>query len=223
MSDQNWNPNQPQNPANDPYSAGASQPSPNQVPGYGQQPAQDPNQIPGYGQQPYGDPNQGYAPTGQPAYDPYAQAQSAASASDPYAGYPPQGDPYAQVPQDPYSQQQQFAPQYTTGFNSAGVQEGGVSFFQGLFDFSFTKYITPLVVKVIYMLFIVVAAIGWIGMVLVGFTTDAGAGLAALLLGPIFLILYIALVRVGLETSVALIRVAESAASIDKKVEEPKQ
>lgn len=215
MSDQNWNPNQPQDPANDPYPAtGGSQ--------YGQgqdgQPTYNQNQG-GYeatGQQPSYDPY-AQAQSAGSASDPYAQAQSAASANDPYAGYAQQNDPYAQQ-QQPYAQA--YA-QPAQQFNPAAIQAEGTSFFQGLLDFTFTKYITPSVVRIVYMLLVIVAGLFWIFAVFTGFSTSAGAGISALLLGPVILILYIALIRVGLETSIALIRVAEASARIDKKIEGP--
>lgn len=231
MSDQNWNPNQPQDPANDPYPAtGGSQ--------YGQdqngQPTYDPNQA-GYDatrQQPAYDPyaqvepgasaSDPYAQSAASASDPYAQAQSAGSANDPYAAYAQPSDPYAQPQQDPYATEASWTPP-TQQFNPAAIQAEGTTFFQGLTDFTFTKYITPSVVRIVYILMVIVAALTWVFTVISGFVVNAGAGIAALLIGPIILVLYIALIRVGLETSIALIRVAEAAARIDEKIERPQQ
>ena len=53
--------------------------------------------------------------------------------------------------------------------------------FEGLFDFSFRKFITLGVVKVRYILLLVLAGIFWLGGVVPGFSQGAGAGLLAII------------------------------------------
>lgn len=80
----------------------------------------------------------------------------------------------------------------------------------GIFDVSFSKFITPTVVKVVYIILMVLLALGYVVAVISGFTNDAAAGFLVLILGPIFVILYLLLIRVSLEALVAVVRTAEN-------------
>ncbi|WP_051399506.1 DUF4282 domain-containing protein [Haloechinothrix halophila] len=80
----------------------------------------------------------------------------------------------------------------------------------GIFDVSFSKFITPTVVKVVYIILMVLLALGYVGAVIGGFANDAAAGFLVLILGPIFVFLYLLLIRVSLEALVAVVRTAEN-------------
>lgn len=80
----------------------------------------------------------------------------------------------------------------------------------GIFDVSFSKFITPAVVKVVYIILMALLALGYVIAVISGFANDAAAGLVVLILGPIFVFLYLLLVRVSLEALVAVVRTAEN-------------
>ena len=194
MSDQSWNPNQPpQQPAGDPYATTNRS-----------QFSQDPNP---YGQPPQSAPSAS-DPTGQNAYaqqqpDPYAQYQQG-------YGQQPAGQ-YQQQP-DPYAYQQ---------YGQATAQAkapAGDNFFGALFDFTFTKYVTPSVVKVLYILVIVMIGLAWLLQTYTAWQLGAEFGIITFVLGAVFALGGIALARVGLETSVALIRVAQHTEKIKDKV-----
>jgi hypothetical protein len=86
-------------------------------------------------------------------------------------------------------------------------------FFGKLFDFSFETFITPSIIKILFILILVVIGLGALGMIIVGFTQGVLAGLAMLIIGvPIGGFLYILFARVWLEIVVVLFRIEENTA-----------
>lgn len=111
----------------------------------------------------------------------------------------------------------------TTG--AAGGGGGGKARSSGLrslLDFSFTSYATPSIVKLVYLGAAVLLVLAWLGYAIsfigTGLSTDTGglvvAGVLTLVLGWIPVLIYIALVRVSLEFSLAGIRTAEGVREI---------
>ncbi|MBO1753845.1 DUF4282 domain-containing protein [Allobranchiibius sp. CTAmp26] len=94
---------------------------------------------------------------------------------------------------------------------SGGPQaaQNSKGFFGALFDFSFTHFVTPIIVKVVYILATVVLVLGWLGFVIVGFNHSAGSGLLFLIVGAIGLIVYLALIRMTLEFYLAIVRMSQ--------------
>ncbi|MBX3142068.1 MAG: DUF4282 domain-containing protein [Trueperaceae bacterium] len=85
------------------------------------------------------------------------------------------------------------------------------SFFSKLFDMSFTQYVTPSIIRIIFVLSIVMAGIAAIGVFTTASTTFGGAGvLLGLLLAVVGFILYVVFARMGLEVVIALFRIAEN-------------
>lgn len=124
---------------------------------------------------------------------------------------------YAQQPQ--YNQQSGAYPNPSIANQTGASQD---SFFGALFDFSFTKYATPSIAKVLYILYMIgigLAVLFFTLALLIGASDDDG-GPAVLILLPLVLLgalLYLALVRVGLEVGVSMIRTSQSVQSIDKR------
>jgi len=94
-------------------------------------------------------------------------------------------------------------------------------FFQALFDFSFSSFITIQFAKFIYIINIAIAALIYFFFVIAGFSgmgEDVGAGFLAgfgiLLFGWIPALLQIVAVRLGLEGMIAVIRIAQNTAAI---------
>jgi hypothetical protein len=85
----------------------------------------------------------------------------------------------------------------------------GAGFFTALFDFSFTNFVTPILVRFVYLLATVALVASWLIFVIVGFTQNVGTGLAALILGPIFVIIYLAVIRMTLEFYLSVVRMSE--------------
>jgi len=130
----------------------------------------------------------------------YAAPQAAYAA--PQAAYQPQafyGTPMPGYPAAP------------AGSDAANQAKG---FFARLFDLSFKSYVTPSVVRFLFVVAIVLSAITWIGLIITAFSANVGLGILAILLGWIIPLLLIILYRMGMEISVAIINIAEHTARI---------
>lgn len=119
-----------------------------------------------------------------------------------------------------------------SGYPATGIGTGtgngtgrDAGFFSALFDFSFRKYATPSIVKIVYILVTVVMVLGALVWTITGaagvFDVDPGLGVLFLLLGVPFilvaLVLQLALFRVLLEASLALIRSAQSLQNLEQR------
>lgn len=108
-------------------------------------------------------------------------------------GQPPQGGGY---------------PQYPSGQQSRSTEAKG--FFGALFDFSFTHFVTPKIVKVVYILAMVGLVLAYLIVVIGGLFSDQPLiGVLFLLLGWIPVLIYLALIRMTLEFYFALVRMSE--------------
>lgn len=82
---------------------------------------------------------------------------------------------------------------------------------KALFDLSFTKFISPGIAKIVYILIMVVIALFYLIVVIASFRANVLLGLLVLVIvGPIVGLLYLVLARVGLESLIATIRTAEN-------------
>lgn len=108
-----------------------------------------------------------------------------------------------------------------TGFQASTVKAESRGFFQALFDFSFSSFITVQFAKFIYIINIAIAALIYFVFVIAGFSgmgEDVGAGIlfgfGILLFGWIPALLQIVSVRLALEGMIAVIRIAQNTAAI---------
>ena len=108
-------------------------------------------------------------------------------------GTPPPSDPYGQP----------------TPLSPGGRLPSGKGFFGALFDFSFEHFVTPMIVKVVYVLAIVALALGFLIFLATSFSQSAGAGVVVLVLGPIAIVLYLCLIRMTLEFYLAVTRMSQ--------------
>lgn len=90
-----------------------------------------------------------------------------------------------------------------------GPSSQAKGFFGALFDFSFTSFATPSIVKIVYVLAMVFLVLGWLGISIVIMTDSVAGGLAALILGLIPLVVYLAFVRMTLEFYYSVVRMSE--------------
>ena len=118
-------------------------------------------------------------------------------------GTPPPSDPYGQPPQPPEGGG------YGGGYGAPGSQPPSKGFFGALFDFSFDHFVTPMIVKVVYILSIIALGLVWLMFLAASFQTSAGAGLVVLLLGPVAMLLYLCLIRMTLEFYLAVTRMSQ--------------
>lgn len=144
--------------------------------------------------------------TSQPPQGPdHGQQQQPPSYGQPPAGPPPYGQPPAGQP--PASGGYTA---YPSGPGPAMPAAGQKGFLGALFDFSFTSFVTPTIVKFVYILITIGLALGYLLLVVVGFAGDTPVvGIVVLLLGWIPFLVYLALARMTLEFYFALVRMSE--------------
>lgn len=103
----------------------------------------------------------------------------------PAGGYPPYPGPDAQ-----------------SGANAKG-------FFGALFDFSFEHFITPMIVKAVYVIAFIVLGLLWLFVSIATLAKDGGVGIVILILGAVVALLYLAFVRMTLEFYLAIVRMSQ--------------
>jgi hypothetical protein len=87
-----------------------------------------------------------------------------------------------------------------------------------LFDLSFTNFITPKLIKVLFVISIVLAGLGALAVVGSAFMSSAIAGIFALLIvAPILFLFYVIYARVMMEVLIVIFRGSEHLAEIAKQ------
>jgi outer membrane biosynthesis protein TonB len=85
-----------------------------------------------------------------------------------------------------------------------------MSFFRALFDFSFSEYITTKIIKFLYVVTIIIAALVWLGALIFSFTQKSAlAVIGAIIFCPIAFILQVIFTRVGYEILIVVFGIAE--------------
>jgi Domain of unknown function (DUF4282) len=142
-------------------------------------------------------------PPGQP---PYGAAQGQGEA------YPGQGEAY---PGQGAAYPGQGAAGYAAPTQDVASTKGFVS---ALFDFGFNSFVTPKVVKVVYVLIMIVLGLAGLAFALSAFTYSAIAGIFVLLIvAPLFFFVYLALWRIVLEIFVVIFRIADDLRAIRER------
>lgn len=110
---------------------------------------------------------------------------------------PPPGSPgQPQYPEGPGGQPPAWQPQ-------------AKGFFGALFNFSFNHFVTPSIIRVLYVLGLIGITIGYLTFVVAAFSVSIAQGLVTLLLGLIIAFIYLAFWRVMLEFFLAVVRMSE--------------
>jgi hypothetical protein len=130
---------------------------------------------------------------------------------------PPSQTTYAPPQTDPYQQDYERAkaaellkPQQQG--RGLGAPKG---FMASLFDFGFNSFVTPKVVKVVYVLIMILLALGELTFAVVAFRISPASGIIALLiLCPVSFFVYLALWRILLEIFMVIFRIAEDLQAI---------
>lgn len=84
-----------------------------------------------------------------------------------------------------------------------------MGFLRALFDFSFSQFVTTRLVRLLYAIGVLFAAVTALGTVIGGFTESAGTGLIALIVAPLIFLLVVIVARVWLELVIVVFRIAE--------------
>jgi hypothetical protein len=86
-----------------------------------------------------------------------------------------------------------------------GVAGSSKGFMASLFDFGFNSFVTPKVVKVVYVLITILISLGTIGIIITGFR---------LIVAPLFFFIYLALWRIALEIFILIFRIGDDIRNI---------
>lgn len=79
-----------------------------------------------------------------------------------------------------------------------------------LFDLSFTEFVTTRVIKLLFIIGIVFAAFGALGLLISGFANGVVTGILCLILAPVFFLLYVLFARIWCEMIIVVFRIAEN-------------
>jgi hypothetical protein len=106
--------------------------------------------------------------------------------------------------------------------------QSDAKFFKGLLDFSFTEFITPKIVRTLYILSVALVALGFVGLVisalgsiLTGIRLGSGIsiviGIVFLAVTPIIAIVQVTLARVFFELVLLQFRIKDAVVHIEEK------
>lgn len=87
----------------------------------------------------------------------------------------------------------------------------------GVFDFSFEKFITPSIVKIVYIVVIVVAGLMWLSFAIAGLNAGFGGFLAGVIFGGLAAVLMILFYRIFLELTMILFRIHDNTEKLANK------
>ena len=132
-----------------------------------------------------------------------------------------QGQPYGQQGGYPGQQGQTYpAPgaQYQAQAGGAGygypapppASSDQKGFLASLFDVSFSSFVTPTIIKVVYILVMILAGLGFLGVAFSGFTISLAFGLITLIIiAPLGFFVELALWRIMLEIFMVIFRMSD--------------
>jgi hypothetical protein len=171
-------------------------------------------------------PQPSYSPQGGAAQDGYGYPQQ------PAPGYPPPGYPAPGQDQQGYpGQDQGFAGQDHSQWQLPGGMPaahpaqpkaaGEKGFVGSLFDFSFSSFVTPKIIKVLYVLFTIWTALVSLLIVIISFRTGGAlAGFFVLIVVvPIYVLLTLGVYRVVLEAFMVVFRIYEETKKISERTQ----
>jgi Domain of unknown function (DUF4282) len=137
--------------------------------------------------------------------------------ADPFG--PRTGDPFgpaatvafgAVTPEAETARPEAERPMTVIGDPSAGKAADAKGFLGALFDFGFTSFVTPKVIKVLYLLIVIGTVISALVFTIMVFKASVIFGLLTLVVGdPLFILIVLAIYRMILEFFVVTFRVAE--------------
>jgi hypothetical protein len=92
---------------------------------------------------------------------------------------------------------------------AGAITDSSSGFFPALFDFSFNSFVTPKIVRFVYVLATIWAVVMYVIVVISWFTQSVTSGIIALVFGPLIAIIWLAVVRIGLEFGISVVRMSE--------------
>jgi hypothetical protein len=80
----------------------------------------------------------------------------------------------------------------------------------GVFDFTFTKFVTPVIVKILYILLLVFAVLVWIVALIASIFNGFAAFLGTLVFGTLGVLMFILLYRIMFELVMVIFAIKEN-------------
>jgi hypothetical protein len=87
-------------------------------------------------------------------------------------------------------------------------------FFSSLFDINFESFVTTRIIKVLYVIAIILAAIYVVFLVAASFASDSTIGALILVLSPVIFLLFVLYTRVLLEFMIVVFRIYENTCAL---------
>jgi len=172
----------------------------------------------------------GWPSYGQPAEDgnarvyaepPAQYGDPAATRGQPGNGYPPPGGEPAYG--DQYGDQGAYGEHADPAAPQAQAQRprresGATGFVSSLFDFDFTSFVTPKIIKILYILIVVSTGLAGLAWTLIDFRISVAFGLITLIvIAPLIFFVTIGIYRVILEFFAVVFRLAEDIRAIRER------
>ena len=155
---------------------------------------------------------------GAGAADPFGEAASfGARTADPFG--PATTAAFAAAPADAGAARPDADRQAAASADSAPSDAADTRGFLGaLFDFGFTSFVTPKVIKVLYMLIVIGTVVSALVVTIIAFKASTVFGLLMLVFGdPLFILIVLAIYRIILEFFVVTFRVAEDVRALRER------
>jgi Domain of unknown function (DUF4282) len=91
-------------------------------------------------------------------------------------------------------------------------------FFASLFDYSFSSFITPRIIKILYVLTTIVLALWTLAIVFVAFRSSSALGILTLVIfGPLYFVIAMIYARVLLELLIVFFRIHSDVEEINRR------
>jgi Domain of unknown function (DUF4282) len=101
------------------------------------------------------------------------------------------------------------SPAAALGDSAPGEAADARGFLRALFDFGFTSFVTPKVIKVLYMLIMIGTVVSALVFTIIVFKASTPFGIVTLVFDPLLILIVMAIYRIVLEFFVVAFRVAE--------------
>jgi hypothetical protein len=94
--------------------------------------------------------------------------------------------------------------------HTSPVENTKRGFFESLMDTGFDSLITPKLITFLYVVSMVLLAIGTLFVIIAGFASEVGTGILLLFLAPLVALIYLIVIRLWLELIVVTFKIREA-------------
>lgn len=94
-------------------------------------------------------------------------------------------------------------------------------FFESLMDTTFDHLITPTMIRFLYIVAMVLIALGALAVIIAAFAESAGGGVVALILVPIFALIYLIVTRLWLELVIVIFKIRDATEEVAANTRKP--